>query len=91
MARHEIEPQQSYIISIQVQDSQGLLSVKKMDFFSMFWTAWTASFTRDIILQAFQPIGVWPMDPEPILKKFPPPTTGGQEDPEFEQLEKVLC
>jgi hypothetical protein len=30
------------------------------------------------------------MDPEPVLKKFHTPTTEDQEDPEFEQLEKVL-
>ena len=57
----------------------------------MFWTAWTASFTKENILQAFKSTGVWPMDPEPVLKKFPPPTTDNKEDPEFEQLEKVLC
>jgi hypothetical protein len=31
------------------------------------------------------------MDPELVLKKFPPPTTENTEDPEFEQLETVLC
>jgi hypothetical protein len=77
------------ILSTQVQDSQGLLPVKKMDFFLIFWTAWTNSFTKDHILQAFESTGVWPMDPEPVLKKFHPPTTEDQEDPEFEQLEKV--
>ncbi|KAF1360200.1 hypothetical protein EJ07DRAFT_116092 [Lizonia empirigonia] len=79
------------VLSTQVQDSQGLLPVKKMDFFLMFWTAWTVSFTKENILQAFKSTGVWPMDPEPVLKKFPPPTTDNKEDPEFEQLEKVLC
>jgi hypothetical protein len=80
----------SKTLSTQVQDSQGLLPVKKMNFFLMFWTAWTASFTRDNILQALKSTGVWPMYREPILKKFHTPTTEDQEDPEFEQLEKVL-
>jgi pyruvate/2-oxoglutarate dehydrogenase complex dihydrolipoamide acyltransferase (E2) component len=31
------------------------------------------------------------MDLEPVLKKFPPLTTENTEDPEFEQLETVLC
>jgi hypothetical protein len=31
------------------------------------------------------------MDLEPVLKKFPPLTTDNTEDPEFEQLKKVLC
>jgi hypothetical protein len=30
------------------------------------------------------------MDPEPVLKRFPLLTTENTEDPEFEQLEKVL-
>jgi hypothetical protein len=77
-------------LSTQVQNSQGLLPVKKMDFFSLFWTAWTSSFTQDHILQAFKSCGVWLMDPEPVLKKFPPPTTENTEDPEFEQLKTVL-
>jgi hypothetical protein len=80
----------SKTLSTQVQDSQGLLPVKKMNFFLMFWTAWTASFTRDNILQALKSTGVWLMYREPILKKFHTPTTEDQEDPEFEQLEKVL-
>ncbi|KAF1365559.1 hypothetical protein EJ07DRAFT_95925 [Lizonia empirigonia] len=79
------------VLSTQVQDSQGLLPVKKMDFFLMFWTAWTVSFAKENILQAFKSTGVWPMDLEPVLKKFPPLTTDNKEDPEFEQLEKVLC
>jgi hypothetical protein len=60
-----------------------------MDFFLVFWTAWTNSFTKDHILQAFESTGVWPMDLEPVLKKVHPSTTEDQEDPEFEQLEKV--
>jgi transposase-like protein len=54
-------------LSTRVQDSQGLLPVKKMDFFSLFWTAWTSSFTQDHILQAFKSCGVWPIDPDPVL------------------------
>jgi tRNA(Leu) C34 or U34 (ribose-2'-O)-methylase TrmL len=56
----------------------------------MFWTAWTASITRDNILQAFKSTGVRPIDPQPVLKKCHTPTTEDQKDPEFEQLEKVL-
>jgi hypothetical protein len=32
---------------------------------------------------------VWPMDPEPVLKKFPLPTPQAPMDPEFVQLERV--
>jgi hypothetical protein len=76
-------------LSTQVQDSQGLLLVKKIDFFSLFWTAWTSSFTQDHILQAFRSCGVWPMNPDPVLKKFPPPTPQVPIDPKFVQLERV--
>jgi hypothetical protein len=77
------------ILSTQVQDSQGLLLVKKMDFSLIFWTAWTNLSTKDYILQAFESTGVWLMDLEPVLKKFHPPTTKDQEDLEFERLKKV--
>ncbi|KAF1935722.1 hypothetical protein EJ02DRAFT_360882 [Clathrospora elynae] len=76
-------------LSTRVQDSQGLLPVKKMDFFSLFWTAWTSSFTQDHILQAFKSCGVWPMNPDPVLKKFPPPTPQVPINPEFVQLKQV--
>jgi hypothetical protein len=51
----------------------------------------TASFTKENILHAFNLTGVWPMDPEPVFKRFPLLTTDNQEDLEFGQLEKVLC
>jgi hypothetical protein len=45
------------ILSTQVQDSQGLLPVKKMDFSLMFWTAWTASFTKENIYRHSSQLG----------------------------------
>jgi hypothetical protein len=59
-----------------------------MDFFSLFWTAWTTS-THDHIAKAFEACGVWPKDPELVLKKFQPTTPEPLCDPEFDQIQKV--
>jgi hypothetical protein len=41
-----------------------------MDFYLLFYTAWRASFTKANILKAFEACGVWPKNPELVLKKF---------------------
>jgi hypothetical protein len=50
--------------------AQGLISVKKGDFFPLFWRAWQSSFKESTILTAFRATGIWPMDPDVILKRF---------------------
>jgi hypothetical protein len=50
--------------------SQGLIAVKKGDFFPLFWRAWVKSFTQELVLKSFQATGVVPLDPEVILKRF---------------------
>jgi hypothetical protein len=50
--------------------SQGLLSVKKGDFFTLFWAAWVSSFKEETVLQSFKTTGIYPMDAEVILKRF---------------------
>jgi hypothetical protein len=77
------------VLSNRMQDSSGFLPVKKMDFFLIFNEARTASFTKANILRAFEACGVWPKDPEPVLKKFKnlipePPRT-----PELDRIQKV--
>ncbi|KAF2844427.1 hypothetical protein T440DRAFT_494103 [Plenodomus tracheiphilus IPT5] len=52
-----------------IERSQGLLSLKKGDFYSLFKLAWDASFTVDNILSSFSATGIYPMDPEKVLKK----------------------
>ena len=64
------------------QKSQGLLPIKKGDFFSLFWKAWVNTFTEKPILKSFEATGIWPMDPEVILKKFTKTTTTDQESRE---------
>ncbi|KAF2820896.1 hypothetical protein CC86DRAFT_374169 [Ophiobolus disseminans] len=53
-----------------LQQSQGLVAVKKGDFFPLFWSAWVSSMTTETTLKAFKSTGIWPMDGETILKRF---------------------
>jgi hypothetical protein len=57
-------------LSSHLQRSQGLLPVKKGDFFPLFWKAWVSSFKETLILTAFQATGISPMDPNTILDRF---------------------
>jgi hypothetical protein len=54
----------------QQQQSLGLLTVKKGDFFDLFWAAYTSSFTADNILASFRATGIWPMDSGAVLKRW---------------------
>jgi hypothetical protein len=50
--------------------SQELLSVKKGDFFMLFWGAWETSFKEKTVLQSFKATGIFPMNAQVILKWF---------------------
>jgi hypothetical protein len=50
--------------------SQGLVPIKKGNFFLLFWKAWKSSFKKELVLKSFEATGISPMDPEPILKRF---------------------
>jgi hypothetical protein len=52
------------------QNSQGLMSMAKADFFSLFWQAWISNFTESLILKAFQTTGLSPPNPNVVLKWF---------------------
>ncbi|KAF7579400.1 TolA, Membrane protein involved in colicin uptake [Pyrenophora tritici-repentis] len=45
--------------------AQGLIPIKKGDFFPLFWRAWQASFKQSTILKAFEAT-----DPNVILRRF---------------------
>jgi hypothetical protein len=47
------------------QNSQGLMSMAKSDFFPLFWQAWVSSFTESLILKAFAATGLSPPNPTP--------------------------
>jgi hypothetical protein len=49
---------------------QGLSSIAKRDFFSLFWAAWQSSVRQPLILRAFEATGISPLDPEAILQRF---------------------
>ncbi|CAE7002810.1 hypothetical protein P3342_001681 [Pyrenophora teres f. teres] len=53
-----------------LQRSQGLVAVKKRDFFSVFWPAWSSTMSPGSIRKSFQATGVWPMDAQVILQRL---------------------
>jgi hypothetical protein len=65
-----------------LQKTQGLIPVKKGDFFPLFWRAWVSSFTTETILSSFEATGIWPMEPEVILNRFQEEGTRDQREGE---------
>lgn len=53
-----------------LNNSQGLSTIAKRDFFGLFWKAWITTATPQLIKRAFECTGIWPPDPSPILKRF---------------------
>ena len=53
-----------------LHNAQGLISIKKGDFFPLFWRAWTSSFKETTILKSFEATGIWPTDRDVILDRF---------------------
>jgi hypothetical protein len=51
--------------------SQGLVQMRKGDFFLLFWRAWRSSFRKDLIEKSFSATNIWLMDAEAVLKRFP--------------------
>ena len=62
--------------------SQGLLPIKKGDFFPLFWKAWVSSFKNTTILKSFEATGISPINPDVILKRFTNTTPDEQESRE---------
>ncbi|KAF1364254.1 hypothetical protein EJ07DRAFT_99729 [Lizonia empirigonia] len=59
-----------------LHNSQGLLQIRKGDFFPIFWAAWKDSFTVANIHKSFEATGIEPKDPGVVLQRFthtPPP------------------
>jgi hypothetical protein len=88
----------SYTVSLtsHLQKSQGLVPLKKADFFPLFWDAWVSSFNKDLIAKAFSATGIWPMDPQVILHRFPeegPPEAQEPARPSndnWQQMERLI-
>jgi hypothetical protein len=64
--------------------SQGLVPVRKGDFFPIFWHAWSTSFTSEIIIKAFEATGVMPGYAEVVLQRFKTPTPQRDTSPKIE-------
>lgn len=50
--------------------SQGHMISAKRAFFTNFWAARSSTMKPETIRKSFQATGVWPMDTEPVLKRF---------------------
>ncbi len=62
--------------------AQGLLPVKKGDFFDLFWSAWCSSFVEKNVLSSFKHTRISPLDRDVIMKRFTnnqPETTSSRE------------
>jgi hypothetical protein len=57
-------------LSTNLHTSQGLLAIKKGDFFPLFWRSWIATFKEDLILKSFEATGISPLNPDVVLKRF---------------------
>jgi hypothetical protein len=60
--------------------TQGLLSLKKGDFYHLFKQAWDTSFTVTNVQSSFATTGIVPWEPEEVLKKY---RTTTPEPPEY--------
>lgn len=60
-------------LSAFLYNSQGLASIAKRDFFSLFWEAWTNTIKQPLILRAFEATGISPLNPTIILNRFNQP------------------
>jgi hypothetical protein len=67
-------------LTTYLHQSQGLVPIKKGDFFPLFWESWITSFKKDLVLKAFNATGIWPMELEVILKRFTTPTPEDYEE-----------
>lgn len=53
-----------------IGDSEGYTALKKRDFFAIFWQAFEKAFIERNIDSAWRKTGIWPWDPEVVLKSF---------------------
>jgi len=52
-------------LTTYLHNGQGLASIKKGDFFHLFWKAWVSTFTQALILRSFEATGIAPLQPTP--------------------------
>jgi hypothetical protein len=67
-----------------LHSSHGSAGLRKREFLPFFYRAWTSTMTRALIAKSFKATGIYPMDTNPVLKKFttpPPPNQSDQSTP----------
>ncbi|OAF99388.1 uncharacterized protein CC84DRAFT_1104607 [Paraphaeosphaeria sporulosa] len=69
-------------LSAFINNSQGLVSIAKRDFFSLFWKAWINIMRQPLILWAFEATGICPLDTTTILSRFDQPQPTEQDSRE---------
>ena len=83
-------------LSSYLHTSQGLVSIKKGDFFPLFWKAWETSFKESTILKSFEATGISPPDPDPILDRFAQDqesgdsSSSGLSDHDWRKMDRVI-
>jgi hypothetical protein len=76
------------------QQSQELFPIKKGNFFLLFWDAWQSSFKKETIKRSFAATGIWLMDQERVMKRFPPTTPNNPAnklEPTWREADFLIC
>lgn len=61
-------------LAAHIDRGQGLTSITKRDFFTLFYAAWSSSFNKTtLVRKAFKATGISPFNPDAILERFKPP------------------
>lgn len=69
-----------------IMNTAGHTSIKKRDFFSIFWRAYEKTFNERVIGSAWKKTGIWPFNPQTVLDQLKirprtPPTRTDNEIP----------
>ncbi|KAF9729880.1 transposase [Paraphaeosphaeria minitans] len=75
-------------LSAFMNNSQGLASIAKRDFFGLFWNAWVNTMRQPLVLRAFKATGISPLNPTTILRRFDQPQL--PEPPSRESSKSIL-
>jgi len=68
--------------------SQGLSSLSKHDFFTLFWNGYHKAFTANNIARGWSKTGLYPFNPEAVMQLFTKPPTSTEMTRAIEQLRK---
>jgi hypothetical protein len=60
----------SQALDDSIRKSEGRTSISKRDFFSLLWSAFEQAFTKKNMASAWSSTGIWPFDPQKVLKSL---------------------